>query len=199
MSTAAVIVLNTLARDEFEREWHGFEDPLSFLNGDYIDQPPIETLECVVDGKTYVFNAADVAGVITATRQGIEWEVEAEAEELAGEEDYEPNPSFLFRGEWHQYEDAEAAIEAKIEEKLTEHWMSQIETAEETLATLDCRLYYMGEATKELVAYMEMIMGRVPELRPAILEKLNEVREYLNTMFAEWIEKLSEEDGQVGS
>jgi hypothetical protein len=193
MSTTAVIVLNTLVRDEFEREWHGFDEPLDFLQGDYTEEnPPIEKLEAKVGDKTYSFDANKVREVIEHRREKIEYEVQDEADERSVLEDDEI--SFQWQYDSAKWWRSEEGIEAKVEERVEAYWQSKLEGLDEWLAVTDCRGHYMVETTKEFMTWMEMLMERQPALIPHIQEKIAEVREYWEKTVGETLRRMRGED-----
>jgi len=166
------MILNTLARDEYERDWGGYEEPLDFLRGDFGigEVPRIEVLECVVGGKEYSFPALMIKTLIEGARQEIQDEVE---EAYYDTDDDAEETVWAFR--WGRDPDEEIA--EKVSEREMAYWTEQLEGLDETMSVLDCRLHYLGEGTKEFVAYMEMLIERQPALEEHIRAKLAEVQE----------------------
>jgi hypothetical protein len=172
MSTTAVMVLNTLARDEFERDWNGYEERLDFLQGDLGigEVPRIEVLSCVIGGKEYSFPALMIKTLIEGAYEEISDEVE---ESYYDTDDDAEETVWAFT--WGR--DPEEEIAEKTYTREMAYWTGQLEGLDETMSVLDCRLHYLGEGTKEFVAYMEMLIERQPALETHIREKMAEVHE----------------------
>jgi hypothetical protein len=180
MTIEAVAVLQTIARDEFERDWNGFEDPLEFLNGQPWDDghPPVKEIIVELGGKSYVFPSADVAAVIQQWEEFFRYEVENEEDEEDEDE-----------GTFNWSADSEEQTEEKIWAKVHEYWFGQLDNADEATAVLDNRLDYMVRGFQELVAYCDMIGERIPELKPVMVEKLQAAHDEVMQHLQEWIDQ----------
>jgi hypothetical protein len=194
MSTTAVIMCNTLARDEFERDWHGYEEFLEFLEGNEFLEPPlppVEHLEATIGGVQMRFNAGKVKEVLLHRQELIRYEVE---EEVTERNELEDDDDFSVSGWFHkqqtQWWSSEEGIEAKIQERLEAYWHDQLEGEDEWMAVIDCHGHYAVEATKEFVAYMDMIMERQPATRPYILEKMAEVQAHWEQTLGETLKRM---------
>lgn len=162
MSATAVIVLNAIVRDEFERDCHGFDEPFSFIEGDYGDLPPVETFTWEHAGTVHSLSAREVAELIIGQLDGFRYDIE---EEEAESDDFRP------------FFAVEADMDEKVHERLVRHWTDQLEDEDEFIAVLDCRLDYLVKHFQEMVADFNMICERMPEIRPQVEAKLQEVHD----------------------
>lgn len=181
MTIEAVAMLQTIARDEFERDWNGFDEPFQFIEGaEWNDppNPPVEKIIVELDGKRYAYRAEAVVHVLKQWHESFQYDVQEEQNERQGEEDWDWTKDLT-----------EEQMEEEAWEKLIKHWTDQLDSAEESLAALQTRLDYVVEGWKELVAYSDMIVRRMPEAEPLITEKLqaayDEAMEHLQAAIQE--------------
>ncbi len=161
MSTA-VVILNAIARDEYERDWNGFDEPFSFIDGDGEERGPVTQFSAEVDGVTTMLAAREVASVATQQLQRLREEIDDE--EL--EEEADQRPSFSYRT------DEEKDDEAR--ERQWQYWTDQLVTEAEYMAVWETRLHHLLEGWKALVADFTMIGDRIPALKPVLAERLQE-------------------------
>jgi hypothetical protein len=183
MTIQAVAVLQTMIRDEFERDWNGFDEPFSFLDGSPWDDPPKPPIpEIVVDlaGKSYVFPAKDIVEVIQSDLESFRYEIEEAQDAAQDPEDWHFTANWL---------DDDQIAEMAWDRTIT-HWSRQLDNIEETMAAIEFRGDYLVKSFQELVATLEMVSERMPELAPHCAQKLQEVWEYssklLNETIARW-------------
>lgn len=167
MTATAVVVLGALARDEFERDWHGFEEPFSFLDGDGEDQEPVNEFTTVIDGVPYSLPARQVAEVLIGQLANFRDEVEEEQQQ-------EENFSYL----------SDEEIDERARALLDQYWVDQLDNLAEHLAVIDVKAHWVVEAWKALVATFAMIGERMPELKPVLAEKLQHLCDDLVGMLA---------------
>lgn len=175
MTIQAVAVLQTICRDEFERDWNGWEKPFEFIQGypwDEEERPPIKEITVDLAGKSYVFPSADVVAVIKHWEEVFRYEVEDEEDEDGG--------SFNWSA------DSEEQTEEKVWAKVNEYFFGQLDNADEAIAVLDHRFSYVVKGFEELVAMCNMIGERQPELRPVMAEKLQAAYDKVMQQVEEW-------------
>lgn len=176
MTIEAVAVLQTIVRDEFERDWSGSED-FDWIDGEPWNDPPVPPVKEIIvelEGKSYVFPSQALVKEIQEWEEYFRYEVEEEQ----SEED------------WHFRMDEEA--DEKVWERLNKHFFDQLDTAEEALAAIQFRMDYVVKGLEELVAMYNMIGERIPALQPVMLEKLLEAQAEMTKMFQEWIDENSQ-------
>lgn len=179
MTIQAVAVLQTIARDEFERDWNGWEEPFEFLQGypwDEEEHPPVKEITVDLAGKSYVFPSADVVAVIQEWEEYFRYEVENEEED----ED---------EGTFNWSADSEEQTEEKVWAKVNEYFFRQLDNADEAAAVIDNRCNYVVKGFEELVAMFNMIGERQPDLRPVLAEKLQAAHDEVTAHFQQWIDE----------
>lgn len=184
MTVAAVAVLQTIARNEFERDCHDSED-FDWIQGRDWDDPPVPAVKEIIvelEGKNYVFPAAAVVEEIKGWEEYFRWELESENEE----EEEEEEPTSWHIGPGYR---SEEQIEEEIWERVHKHFFAQIDTEEEALAAFQARLDYFLKHFEELVAFFNMIVERQPDLRPHMLETLEMAQKAVQDTLQRWIDE----------
>lgn len=163
MTAAAVVVLNAIARDEYERDWHGWDEPFSFIDGDGMEAEAVAEFRAELEGETYTLPAREVAELVIGQLSELRQDVDEEAEAEEGR----PLLGYL----------TDEEIDEEARQRLWAYWSEQLEGEAELMAVFDTRLHYLLEGWKALVADFAMIGQRIPELRPVLEEKLEQAYE----------------------
>lgn len=173
MTAAAVIVLNAIARDEHERDWHGWDEPFSFIDGDGLEAPAVTEFSAEVDGAVCTLAAREVAELVIGQLSELRQDVDEEQQELEGR----PLSAYLTDDE----------MDEEARQRLWAYWSEQLEGEAEVLAVFHTRLHYLLEGWKALVADFTMIGDRIPELRPVLAQKLEQAYEEFVGKLKDWM------------